>query len=144
MGNHKIGFVLVIVFLSAIIISSAVSVFPVNAITYGPLSGGNSNFGGVADDAGFSLKLTRDTGMIFAGYTKSFGNGGSDLWLLKTGLSPYTMQNGVTGAFQREQWNVTFGGAQDDGHTLLFKQPMAGSQRQGLLIHMVQAEVTLG
>ncbi len=115
MGNHIFGFVLIAFFLSAIIISSDVCVFPVNALTYGPLSGGNSNFGGVADDAGFSIKLTRDTGLIFAGYTKSFGNGGSDLWLLKTGLSPYTMQNGVTGAFQREQWNVTFGGAQDDG-----------------------------
>ncbi len=107
--------VLALMFLISITLPSCINVYPGNATTYGPLSGGTSNLGGVADEEGYSLKLTRDTGLIFAGYTKSLGNGNADLWLIKTGLSPYTMQNGITGAFQREQWNVTYGGAKDDG-----------------------------
>ena len=102
-------------FFVCIIFSSLTIVIPVESAVYGSLSMGTSNLGGYADDAGYSLKLTRDTGLIFAGYTKSRGCGGSDLWLIKTGLSPYTMDNGVTGAFQKEQWNATYGGAKDDG-----------------------------
>ena len=107
--------VLAIMFLISITMVSCINVYPVNATTYGPVSGGTSNLGGVANEEGYSLKLTRDTGLIFAGYTKSLGNGNADLWLIKTGLSLYTMQNGITGSFQREQWNVTYGGAKDDG-----------------------------
>jgi hypothetical protein len=98
-----------------IMISSLVGSHPADGTVYAPLSGGTSNLGGNADEAGYSLKLTRDTGLIFAGYTKSWGYGGSDIWLIKTGLYPYKMDNGVTGAFQKEQWNVTYGGSKDDG-----------------------------
>ncbi len=115
MVRKTICFSFTVILLIGITLSSLVTVFPANATVYGPISGGTSNIGGTADDAGYSLKLTRDTGLIFAGYTKSMGNGGSDLWLIKTGLSSYTMQNGVTGAYQREQWNITFGGPQNDG-----------------------------
>ncbi len=83
--------------------------------TYGPLSVGNTFYGSSQDDWAYSIKQTDDVGLILAGKTKSFGAGGFDMWLLKTGLSSYTMSNGVTGAYQREKWNMTYGGAKDDG-----------------------------
>jgi hypothetical protein len=88
---------------------------PVNTQTYGQYSMGATNYGGSQDDWAYCIKQTSDIGLILAGQTKSYGAGGSDMWLIKTGLSPYTMDNGVTGAYQREKWNMTYGGASDDG-----------------------------
>jgi hypothetical protein len=88
---------------------------PVGSQTYGQYSMGATNYGGKQDDWAYCIRQTSDIGLILAGQTRSYGAGGSDMWLLKTGLASYTMENGVTGAYQREQWNVTFGGASDDG-----------------------------
>jgi hypothetical protein len=41
-------------------------------------------FGGWADDMPSSVKETRDGGYIIAGYTKSYGAGDRDAWLIKT------------------------------------------------------------
>ena len=93
-------------------------VSPVSAATtqaYGQYSMGANILGGDRNDSGSSIKLTSDGGLIMAGTTTSYGSGGSDMWLIKTGLASYTMSNGVTGAYQREQWNVTYGGSKDDG-----------------------------
>jgi hypothetical protein len=111
---------LAVVFLVAMIFSgvtvfSVITVSPVTAETYGPSSMGSSYFGGGLDDGAYCIKLTRENGLIMAGYTKSYGAGGTDMWLLKTAPTTYTMDNGVTGAFQKEQWNMTYGGAKDDG-----------------------------
>lgn len=107
-------FLLALVF-SGLTVFGAITVSPVTAETYGSLSMGSSYMGGSLDDAGYCIKLTSGNGLIFAGYTKSFGAGGSDMWLLNTAPATYTMDNGVTGAYQREQWNMTYGGAKDDG-----------------------------
>jgi hypothetical protein len=59
-------------------------------------------YGGIDADAGQSVMQTSDKGFILCGFTKSFGAGGYDIYLVKTDSS---------GAFQ---WQQTYGGANDD------------------------------
>ncbi len=115
MKAKALGLLFVTLILTGLAVTSTISVSPVAAATYEQVSaGGGGDFGGKQDDAGYSIKLTSDNGLILAGYTKSFGNGGADLWLVKTAPASFTMQNGVQTSFQKEQWNVTYGGEEDD------------------------------
>jgi hypothetical protein len=62
-------------------------------------------FGGFvssAGDGGWSVNETDDGGYIVTGYTKSYGAGGKDLWLIKTDSAG------------KKQWDKTFGGSEDD------------------------------
>ncbi len=83
--------------------------------TYASRSGTNTHYyGGEKDDWAYDLKPTSDGGTVMAGYTRSYGVNGSDMWMLKTGLTTYLWGN-TTGTYQREYWNRTYGGPQDDG-----------------------------
>jgi len=63
----------------------------------------NSTYGGREHDSAHSVKQTSDGGYIIAGFTNSFGDGNSDVWLFK--VDP----NG------NPQWSKTFGGTKSDG-----------------------------
>ena len=61
-----------------------------------------ATFGGAADDEGSSLTLTTDGGFAITGYTKSYGAGLKDVYLVKT--------NSDASAF----WTSVIGSASDD------------------------------
>ncbi|MCD4708481.1 MAG: hypothetical protein K8S62_12185 [Candidatus Sabulitectum sp.] len=69
-------------------------------------SGGNvlwtKTFGGSDYDAGYSVQQTADGGYIIAGSVKSFGAGGSDVYIIKTDSSGDSL------------WTKTIGGPQND------------------------------
>ncbi len=76
-------------------------------ITYGssPLISFRKDFGGIGNDIGYSVKQTADGGLIIVGSTDSWGNGETDIWLIKTN------NEGI------KEWDKTFGGGEGDWGT---------------------------
>jgi len=70
-------------------------------------------YGGSGDDHAFSVRQTSDGGYIVAGYTRSFGAGNWDIFLIKTDA------NGNV------QWAKTYGGSGDD-HAFSVRQTSDG------------------
>jgi hypothetical protein len=62
----------------------------------------NKTYGGALDEVSGGMCQTNDGGYAMAGYTKSFGAGGQDFWLVRTGA------NG------NAYWAKTYGGTGDD------------------------------
>jgi hypothetical protein len=60
-------------------------------------------YGGIDTDEGFSVQQTSDTGFVVAGYTKSFGSGAADCYLVKTD------------SLGNVQWSRTYGGIANEG-----------------------------
>ena len=80
-----------------------VSLFIFTAISLSqPDTSWTKTFGGSSNDHGYSVQQTTDGGYIIAGRTDSYGNGGRDLWLIKTD------SNGDS------TWTKTFGGSSND------------------------------
>jgi predicted secreted protein len=67
-----------------------------------PILEWDGTYGGTSDDVAYSVVQTSDGGYAIAGWTDSFGAGGSDIWLVKADV------NG------NMQWNKTYGGTGDE------------------------------
>ena len=59
-------------------------------------------YGGKGNDHGWALRQTQDRGYIIVGYTQSFGQGGTDIYLIKTDSEGDTT------------WTRTYGGKGDE------------------------------
>ena len=62
-----------------------------------------NTYGGLGNDRAFSIQQTADGGYIMAGETQSFGEGNSDVWIMKLNA------DGTVGA-----WQQTYGGEPSD------------------------------
>ena len=62
----------------------------------------NCTYGTGKWDLGYSVRQTEDDGFIIIGTTKSYGSGNQDAWLIKTDM------------YGKEEWNRTYGGANND------------------------------
>jgi predicted secreted protein len=62
----------------------------------------NKTYGGTGEDWAYSVMVAGDGGYVLSGYTASFGSGGFDCWLIKTG------------SLGNMEWNKTYGRTGDE------------------------------
>jgi predicted secreted protein len=74
----------------------------------------NNTYGGADYDYGWSVVQTSDGGYALFGVTESFGVGGEDFWLVKTDSSG------------NMQWNMTYGGTENDHGTSMVQSSDGG------------------
>jgi len=84
------------------LLESVLLLWVVNLFAQGPDTLWTRTYGGVNVDYGLSVQQTSDGGYIVAGYTRSFGEEGTDVYLIKTDANGDTI------------WTKTYGGARDD------------------------------
>jgi len=63
-------------------------------------------YGGAYDDVGYSVRQTSDSGFILTGYTRSYGAGNADVWLIKTTGSP---MDSMSDAYQEQKRDILGG-----------------------------------
>jgi len=80
----------------------------------------NRTYGGTKGDYAFSLVETSDGGYTIAGYTRSYGAGRDDFWLIKVDSSG------------NAEWNQTYGGWDDDGTIFLVQTSDGGYALAGM------------
>ena len=68
------------------------------AVSVGASSGWSQTYGGTDAEGALSLTQTADGGYCLVGYTRSFGAGEEDFWLVKVD------------SFGNMQWNRKYGG----------------------------------
>lgn len=73
-----------------------------------------------ADDECYTLIQTMDGGFALVGKTDSYGNGSSDMWVIKTDI------NGV------EEWNLTYGGTGYESAQSVVQTPDEGFALAGM------------
>jgi hypothetical protein len=80
----------------------------------------NQTYGGILGDYAFSLVETWDAGYTIAGYTRSYGAGRDDFWLINVD------------SFGNDVWNQTYGGLDDDGTIFLVHTSDGGYALAGM------------
>lgn len=83
---------------------------PTTVVALGQSDSGVHMYGGERDDGSYSIIQASDLGFAVAGYTRSFGAGGSDMWLIRTVQKLW----GTSTYYQADSWNRTYGGLGDD------------------------------
>jgi len=71
-------------------------------------------YGGSMEDRGYCVQQTKDGGYILVGFTRSKGEGLTDVWLIKTDASG------------NKKWDKTFGGRADDAGNFVLQTKAGG------------------
>lgn len=81
-------------------------------------------YGGNLDELAYSVQETADAGYIVTGYTKSYGSGNEDVWLIKTDMYGDSIWTKTFGGFSNEGGNSVIETAEGDfvvcGYTFSF------------------------